>query len=73
MEKRGTVRSQPTDKQLYKRNLSRSISREKRTEELKRLLEIKEQKKVWLTTVLLCAILNVLFVTLAFVGWYYEY
>jgi hypothetical protein len=44
------------------------IDKERRHDELDRLREIKEQKNIWLYTVLFCAVLNIILIALAIWG-----
>lgn len=44
------------------------IDKERRHDELDRLREIKDQKRVWVYTVLFCALLNIILIALAVWG-----
>lgn len=59
---------QPSDKELYKKDVDSFIKQERRRDELERLNEIKEQKSVWLKTMIFCGGLNVLLILLSIVG-----
>lgn len=57
------------DEALYKTSdLQAFIQKERRRDELTRLLEVRHQRRVWLTTVALCAAMNGLLLALALYG-----
>jgi hypothetical protein len=59
----------PNDEDIYKASdIDAFIQKERRHDELDRLREIKEQKNIWLYTVLFCAALNVMLIALAVWG-----
>ena len=51
--------------ELYKADIDKFIEKERRADELDRLREVKEQKKIWLYTVLFCGALVFLFAALS--------
>jgi hypothetical protein len=57
------------DEDIYKASdIDAFIQKERRHDELDRLREIKEQKNIWLYTVLFCAALNIALIALAVWG-----
>ena len=57
------------DTDIYKASdIDAFIQKERRHDELDRLREIKDQKRVWLYTVSFCAVLNVILIALAIWG-----
>lgn len=58
-----------TEQEMYKLSpIDEFIKEEKRHDELDRLNEVRQQKKVWLSVVSVSAIVNSLFLLLAFLG-----
>lgn len=58
-----------SDRQAYKaRSLKRAIKRERRADNLERLIEIQEQRKIYFLVLGLCIILNLFLLTLGFIG-----
>ena len=65
------TKAQKADAELYslpKTSIKEFIEKERRHDELGRLREIQEQKNVWRNTMLLCALLNLGFLILAYIG-----
>ena len=57
------------EKKLYELpKLDEHIANERRMDELDRLREAREQKRVWLKTVLFCGLLNLVLIALAITG-----
>ncbi|MBI1362514.1 MAG: hypothetical protein GC134_00845 [Proteobacteria bacterium] len=57
------------DEVLYKASDLRAfIDKERRRDELARLMEVRQQRRVWLTTVGLCAAMNLLLLGMALWG-----
>jgi len=59
------------DAELYslpKASIKEFIKKERRHDELGRLREVQEQKKVWLNTMIFCGVLNLALVGLAIIG-----
>ena len=58
------------EKDLYQlKDVEQFIQNERRHDELDRLREVREQKQVWLKTVLFCGVLNLILIGLAIYGW----
>lgn len=68
MQEKRIQRPQPTDQELYKKSLKRYIKRERRADNLDRLLEIQAQKKTWKITFLFCLFLNLALITMGLIG-----
>tara|TARA_Y100001960_G_C14392215_1_gene689255 strand:- start:278 stop:493 length:216 start_codon:yes stop_codon:yes gene_type:complete len=49
-------------------DINQFIEKERRHDELDRLREVRQQKKVWLSVVGISAIVNIIFLLLAFMG-----
>lgn len=59
-----------TDDQLYKsKDLKSLISKERRVDELDRLIEVREQKKVWRNVMLVCGAFNLILIGFAISGY----
>lgn len=57
------------EKKAYKSfNLDKQIESERRSDNLERLMEVKQQKKVYYLTLGFCVFLNVLLLSLGFIG-----
>jgi hypothetical protein len=57
------------EQELYKLSpIEEFIAKERRHDELDRLYEVRQQKKVWLTIVGISALVNFIFLILAFIG-----
>jgi len=57
------------EQQAYKSfNLKQQIDIERRADNLERLLEVQQQKKVYYLTLSFCLFLNILLLTLGFIG-----
>ena len=57
------------EKKIYAlNNIDNHIESERRMDELDRLREAREQKRVWLKTVILCGSLNLVLLAFAFIG-----
>ena len=64
-------KSQPTEKELYKKpNIRDFIEKERREKELKKLKEVQTQGAIWTRTFIMCLLLNLAFIALALVGMY---
>lgn len=64
-----------SDKKLYKlpkSSINEFIEKERRHDELDRLREVQEQKKVWLKIFLACLSMNLIFIAFAIVGALYN-
>ena len=64
---------QKEDAELYdlpKTSIKEFIKTERRHDELARLHEVREQNRVWRNTVFVCALFNVLLISLAVWGMY---
>lgn len=58
-----------SEKELYRlSDIQSFIEKERRHDELDRLHEVREQKAVWLRTILFCGLLNVILISLAISG-----
>lgn len=67
-ERRSNYPMSETD--MYKlRDIGTVIQKERRSDELDRLQEVREQKAVWLKTVVFCGFLNVVLLLAALYGW----
>lgn len=62
-------KEQATEQELYKADVDKFIAKERRVDELDRLREVKEQKRVWYGVLLMCAVLNIIFVIFA-IRWF---
>lgn len=63
------VEPKKSEKELYGiSNIDSFIEKERRHDELDRLREVREQKQVWLKTVLFCGLLNLVLICLAIWG-----
>lgn len=69
---RRTIRPQPTEQELYKTNIKRAIKRERREDNLERLNEIQQQKRIWKKTFLFCLFLNLALLTMGLIGTFYN-
>jgi hypothetical protein len=59
-----------SDDQLYKLgNLKSKITKERRKDELDRLIEVRQQKKVWHNIMLFCGAINLILIAFAIVGY----
>jgi tRNA A-37 threonylcarbamoyl transferase component Bud32 len=59
-----------SDEKLYKLdNLNKKITKERRKDELDRLIEVRQQKKVWHNIMLFCAAINLILIAFAIVGY----
>ena len=65
------LKAQPTEQELYKTDLARSIKRERREGNLERLLEVQQQKKVWKVTFIFCLLLNLALLSMGIIGTYF--
>ena len=79
--RRKTARSDPPrrktpakdERELYslpKSTIKEFIKNERRHDELDRLREVRNQKRIWIKTVIFCALLNLGFLTLGVIGLY---
>lgn len=50
-------------------NIDDMIKSERRSSNKSQLIEIKQQQKTWFSTISICLLINVAFLTLAYVGW----
>lgn len=50
-------------------NIDDMIKTERRSSNKSQLIEIKQQQKTWFSTISICLLINVAFLTLAYVGW----
>jgi hypothetical protein len=57
-----------SEKELYKLNIKKEIPSERRTDELDRMREVKQQKRTWKRTIILCAAVNTGLLILALIG-----
>lgn len=59
-----------SDDQLYKLgDLKSKITKERRKDELDRLIEVRQQKKVWHNIMLFCGAINLILIAFAIVGY----
>lgn len=71
-QKERRTSKQKSDTELYKaRDIERFIEKERRQDELNRLHEVRQQKKIWWLTMMFCGLLNLALVSLALLGVYY--
>jgi hypothetical protein len=62
-----------TDSEMYElSSIQEFIEKERRHDQLDRLMEVKSQKKTWLKTVFFCLALNLTFVGLGLIGIFYK-
>lgn len=62
---------EPTEQELYKQNLTNIIKNERREDNLDRLLEVQQQKKIWKITFIFCLLLNLALLTMGIIGSYF--
>ena len=64
------INKSKSDELLYKeKNLKEIIKKERRHDELDRLIEIRQQKKVWKNIILFCGAINLILIGFAIVGY----
>tara|TARA_Y100001960_G_scaffold333722_1_gene440529 strand:+ start:2556 stop:2777 length:222 start_codon:yes stop_codon:yes gene_type:complete len=72
MKQERRIAPQPTEQELYKKDLSRAIKRERREDQLEKLNEIQQQKKVWKRTFIFCLLLNLTLLAMGLMGTFYN-
>lgn len=71
-QERRTARPQPTEQDLYKTDITRAIKRERREDNLERLNEVQQQKRIWKRTFIFCLLLNLALITMGLIGTFYN-
>lgn len=60
----------PTEQELYELNpLDDFIKKERRKDELSRLNEVRQQRKVWRNIMLFCGLINLVLIVFAIMGY----
>ena len=72
MQEDRRITPQPKETELYKKDLTRSIKRERRSDNLEKLLEVEQQKRIWKRTFLFCLFLNLVLIAMGLVGTFYN-